>query len=264
MAASEPDQLVLDDELFILYTRFNSGVNTNDLDKNTLYALLSRLKLPYKYGPEQVLRCRDELPESFMAEIAPQILAGGTTGQTLEDMALQTIHRVILTTKSNTFPYVHIRSPKLDTNFSITVPANSPRTELQNHIRSLLQGATCIHIYDQYLHGAIDRGSFSLQSLLPDTSIKIFCHDMPQIKKGKKATKKLHKKVRPNFFTLRAHCAQHQIANPLTFASHSYEDMHDRYLIIEYPTHSYEIILSSGFEYLFSDKKEITCVFRKK
>lgn len=40
--------------------------------------------------------------------------------------------------------------------------------------------------------------------------------------------------------------------------------MHDRYLIIEYPTHSYEIILSSGFEYLFSDRKEITCVFRKK
>lgn len=264
MAASEPDQLVLDDDLFILYSRFSSGATVDELDKETLVALLSRLKLPYKYGPEQVLRCKDELPESFMAEIAPRILAGGTTGQTLEDMALQTVHRVILTTKSNTFPYVNIRSQKLDAHFSITVPAGSPRTELQNHIRSLLQGATCIHIYDQYLYGAIDRNNFSLQSLLPDTSIKILCHDMPQLKQGGKPKNKLRKKVRPNFFTLRDHCARHQITNPLTFASHSYQDMHDRYLIIEYPTHSYEIILSSGFEYLFSDKKEITCVFRKK
>lgn len=256
MAVNMLYQLVLDDELFILYTCFKYGAIIDDSDRDTLIALLSRLKLPYKYGPDQIIRCKSELPQSFIKdESTSRILAGGPTGQTLEDMALQTVHRVILTKKSKDFPYVNILSQKVDTHFSITVPACSPRTELQKHIRFLLQGATCIHIYDQYLYGAINRNNFSLQSLLPDTSIKIFCHDEPQNRYGK---------VQPNFSTLQTYCARHQIANTLAFTSHSYQDMHDRYLIIEYPAHSYEVILSSGFEYLFSDRKEITCVFRRK
>lgn len=54
------------------------------------------------------------------------------------------------------------------------------------------------------------------------------------------------------------------IENTVKHKLHSYTNMHDRYLIIEYPSYTYEVILSSGFEYLFSDAKEITCVFRKK
>ena len=63
---------------------------------------------------------------------------------------------------------------------------------------------------------------------------------------------------------LRNYLSKKHLQKKVIHAPHSYGTMHDRYLIIEYPTHSYEIILSSGFEYLFSDKKEITCVFRKK
>lgn len=264
MAAREPDQLVLDDELFILYTRFTSGVSVDKLDTKTLFSLLSRLKLPHACSADQIIRCKGELPERFLSETAPQILAGGTTGQTLEDLARQTVHRIILSHKENALPYVNIFSRKLDADFSITVPAGSPRTELQTHIRTLLHGANSIHIYDQFLHGAIDRNNFSLQSLLPDTSIRIFCHDVSAIGQKERPTRKLRKKVRPNFFTLRDYCTRHKIANPLAFACSSYADMHDRYLIIEYPSYTYEVILSSGFEFLFSDAKEITCVFRKK
>jgi hypothetical protein len=38
-----------------------------------------------------------------------------------------------------------------------------------------------------------------------------------------------------------------------------YQGRHDRYLVID---NAMEIMLSSGFDYLWNDNKEITCVFR--
>lgn len=263
MTAIKVDQLVLDDELFILFERYNADVNVDELDKTSLFLLLSKIRLPYKYSADQVFRCYKHLPDSFQRMTGAAILAAGTTDESLKETALRTVHRIILSKKYNTLPFVNIASEKFCSDFSITVKPGEPRTEIQAHIKELLKGAESIHIYDQYLHSAIDRNNFDISLLIPNPSIKIFCHDMKKMPKNLK-TKKLKKKFRPNYYALKHHCTQCRCHNDVCYAFHSYDKMHDRYLIIDHKKYSYQVVLSSGFEYLFSDKKEITCVFRKR
>lgn len=251
MAGSDPDQLVLDDALFILYSRFNSGVDINTLDKNTkndLFALLSKIKLPIALNAEQIRRCYTKLPDSLHDGVLEGIAATGAV-ESLEDTALDTVHGVILTLGKTSMPYVDIHDQTVDTNFSITIAAGQSRSLLVQHIARLASNAISLHIYDRYLFNGIRTGVTAFETLLNKTTAEIICHDG----KGKAC-----------FKALQSYLAGKNISNPVKYALHLYQDMHDRYLIIEYPTHSYEIILSSGFEYLFSDRKEITCVFRRK
>jgi hypothetical protein len=44
---------------------------------------------------------------------------------------------------------------------------------------------------------------------------------------------------------------------------YSKDKNHDRYLLITTPNGSYEVMLSSGFIYLWKQNKEITCVIRE-
>lgn len=248
MAASNPDQLVLDDSLFILYMWFNSGIDVNTLHKNTrknLFTLLSKIKFPVAFNTDQIRRHKKFLRKILPAETLTGMLAAGSAG-TLEDTALDTVHGIILTRKTTNLPYVNIHDPDIDTNFSITVTAGQSRNSLVQHIAKLANKAIKLHLYDKYLDSKFKKISFV--DLLQYTSAEIVCHD---------AQKNMEK-------ALRSYLAGKNITNKISSAYHNYKDMHDRYLIIEYPTYSYEIILSSGFEYLFSDKKEITCVFRKK
>lgn len=248
MAASNPDQLVLDDSLFILYMWFNSGMDVNTLHKNTrknLFAVLSKIKLPVAFNTDQIRRHKKFLRKILPAETLTGMLAAGSAG-TLEDTALDTVHGIILTRKTTNLPYVNIHDPDIDTNFSITVTAGQSRNSIVHHIAKLAKKAIKLHLYDKYLDSKFKKIPFV--DLLQYTSADIVCHG-----ENKKMARELRK-----------YLARNHVQKTVIHVSHSYHTMHDRYLIIEYPTHSYEIILSSGFEYLFSDRKEITCVFRKK
>lgn len=106
MAASEPDQLVLDDALFILYMWINSGVNINTLHKNAKknsFALLSKIKLPIAFNTAQIKRCQKFVSKIVPVEILTGMLATGSAGS-LEDTALDTVHGIILTQKKTNIP----------------------------------------------------------------------------------------------------------------------------------------------------------------
>lgn len=251
MAAREPDQLVLDDELFILYTRFNSGMDAEDLDKETkknLFALLSKIKLPVARNASQIKRCYTQLPESLRDGALEAIMASGTE-KNLEDSAIDTVHGVILTTKETNIPYINIHDKDIDANFSISFAAGQQRDNLIRHIRRLASTACKLHVFDKYLYDGIKRHNVHFEKLLPNKHIEVVCHDG------------INKR---SFSALKHDMKNKNVENSVRHMLHSYTNMHDRYLIIEYPSYTYEVILSSGFEFLFSDAKEITCVFRKK
>lgn len=256
----EVSKLVLSDELLVLFERFKANGLTSSVDKKSLIRLLSRIKLNYLTNIQQVQRCQGKLPQEFVADVMPALLAQDVKGESLESLALKTVHRVILTEEQKSLPYVNINCPKFDTNFSITCKKDSSRSELISHLRMLIGGARRVHIIDKYLHKALKSGRCLLEQLLPGDDVEICCHDTRSCRKRKGAARE----YRPAFTQIINRLRQFGLKNSVVFKYQNYKRIHDRYLIIEYGTHAYQVIFSSGFEYVFNDKKEITCVFMEK
>ncbi|KAF5044009.1 hypothetical protein DSECCO2_496290 [anaerobic digester metagenome] len=252
MSEACPYKLVLDNRLLILFERFKDGGFKEELDNQKIIKLLSRIKLPYITNAKQVEECRAELPIEFYESIQPGLIAAATPEQTLEDLAQLTSHRVILTERPGQFPYIDINSQTFDSNFSMTCHAFSARTELLAHIKHLIENAIRVHIIDQHLHEAIGRGNCSIENLISDPSIEIVCHDSPN-----------ERGTQNNFICLKKYFKSKKLNNKVTLKNVNFCNIHDRYLEIEHSTHKYKILLSSGFEYLFCTKKEITCVFKE-
>lgn len=245
------EQLVLDDAMLILFERFRAGAGVDDLACSTLFALMGKLKLPYKTNPDQIQRCRDKLPEVFLKEIAPSFFAGDAPNESLEDMAMHTLYKIILTDKEARLPFVNIFSERFSNDFNIYLKKNEPRDELHEYIKSCLVGSNKIIITDRYLENALDRGYCNLEKMIPDDSIEIVCNE--HISENQKF---------PASAKLRSYMLQY-CRNKISSKSYNFDNIHDRYITIEYPNYKYQIICSSGIEYLFCDQKEITCIFRK-
>lgn len=251
-------KLVLSDELLVLFERFKASGLTSSVDKKLLIRLLSRIKLNYLTNIQQIQRCQDNLPTEFVADVVPALLAQNVKGESLESLALKTVHRVILTEEQKNLPYVNINCAKFDTNFSITCKKNSSRSELISHLKMLIGGAQRVHIIDKYLHNALKNGRCLLEQLIPGNDVEICCHDTKSCRKRKKGAAR---EYRPAYTQTVNRLRQFGLKNSVVFKLQNYKRIHDRYLIIEYGTHTYQVIFSSGFEYIFNDKKEITCVF---
>ena len=245
-------KLALDNRLLILYERFRYGGFKEGIDNKKIIKLLSRIKLPYITNAKQIEACKAELPAAFYESIQPGLVASATPGQTLEDLAQLTLHRIILTDTAKRFPYANIDSSTFDANFSMTCHAAGSRDELLSHIKHLIDKSIRVHIIDLYLHEAIARGNCSIETLFSDPSIEIVCHDIPK-KRG----------LPKNFTSLNSYLKSKKLKNKVILRNVNFDKIHDRYLEIEHDTHKYKILLSSGFEYLFCSKKEITCIFKE-
>lgn len=252
MSGTCPYKLVLDNRLLILFERFKDGGFKEEIDNQKVIRLLSRIKLPYITNATQVEACKAELPTEFYESVQPGLVASATPGQTLEDLAQLTLHRIILTDTAKRFPYTNIDSSTFDANFSMTCHAAGPRDELLSHIKHLVDKAIRIHIIDIYLHEAITRGNCNIETLFSDPAMEIVCYDIPK-KRG----------LPVNYRSLSSYLKSKKVTNKVIPKNINFDNMHDRYLEIEHSTHKYKILLSSGFEYLFCTKKEITCVFKE-
>lgn len=248
---SDMDQLVLDDEMMILFENFRSGNILSDRDRNKIITLIGKLKLPYKTNADQIIRCCNKLPKNFIDDRGSAILANGTTGESLADMARHTLYKIILTDGKDNLPFINISSKTFCTDFNIYLKKGESRNNLHEYIKRCTFGATKIHIFDRYLGDAIDRGNCNIENLILDNSIEIICYEHISTAHQYPISTKL-----------RNHISKY-CKNKISSKQHNFNNIHDRYMTIEYPTYKYQIILSSGFEYLFCDKKEITCVFRK-
>lgn len=240
-----PHKIVLDDDLFIIYQKLLAGEQT---DSRIAKALLGALQPDIAIDKSQVMRCKERLPETFKnSSLVVTLLQCDCKEKTLEELAQESVHKLILTydqAKENTPYYYCIKTQKpFTTTYTLTCKANNCRDSLLEHLRYLCSDATEILLRDQYLENFPEVYQF-----LPDKELKIYCTEPHSGDTIRKAIKD-HPKSSSRW--------------DIRLDKGNFTNIHDRYLRITYPTHKYEVILSSGFEYLFSTKKEITCIFHE-
>ncbi|MDR1759424.1 MAG: hypothetical protein LBR60_02730 [Fibrobacter sp.] len=228
-------QIVLQDDLLNAYYQFKQG-NAYDT------MLISRLLTYYK--PH--LTCVAQLRRIGMEDSAlyQQLTASGWVNLNNEELAQQTSLKLILSSDQSDFPYVNILGfDSIEPNYTGTFK-NKSRQKAIDHLKTLCQNAKSIYIYDPHLAKYQDRSNQAVMQgifdLLPMRQILLFSEKDAFLQ----CTKSSWKKKNPQ----------------LTFKNSSiYKDMHDRYLIIDQKV---EVILSSGFDYLFDESRDFTYVVR--
>jgi len=174
-----------------------------------------------------------------------QLLQNGYTTQTLEILAKQTLFQVILDIDRSDYPYLCISKDKIENNFTSSYDKDEIRVKAHKHIKQLLENAKNIFVYDKYIgsHWTITKELF--EELIPKKNLTIFYTDNHFTQKNKTDIKQICKLWKIKEDTLQ----------------NNHNNLHDRYLIID---NKIEIILTSGFEYLFDDNKEFTYILKEK
>ncbi len=224
--------LVLSDELLEEYLKFKDN---NKYNKDIIEKLLHYYKPVYITNISQYERIKHEIKPDLKKALS----ANRLTNQSLEELALKTKYKIILSSKRSDFPYVNINHDNIENNFTGTFLRSESRSKAIEHIKSLSYAAKkSILVYDRYFYNKEDNADI-LINLLPRKKLEIiYQHNSfsePQINK------------------LKSQCAE------WTFRDDNFTDNHDRYLIID---DNVEIILTSGFSYLSDFTKEITYIVR--
>lgn len=230
--------VILSDDLLKMYYSFKQGNQCDD--QNLLESFFSCYQAPFLTNVEQLKRIGYD--EKLFPQLFQQLSAQGLVCQTLEDLAKLTVYKLILNSNYSQFPYVNVLQDKVVNNYSLSFKIGENRDKVKEIIKALCEDAKFILIYDKYFcnnwrytedffHSIVPKKELTIlhdQHLLAKTSEIKFIFNNWKIKQDQKNTLK---------------------------------NSHDRYLLID---NSIEIILSSGFLYLFSEDKDLTCVIRKK
>lgn len=238
--------LVIDDDLGeeLCNFRSNRSYNVHIVEKILHY---------YKNYP--IFTKSDLLKKYYDDSILNAILSNVTTrlnidNSSVEDIAKHTIYKVVLCndkSKKDTIPYIYIGGDRIENNFTATFFKNEPRQKALEHLKSLLENANYIFVYDKFITTHWD-------------SFKLFCENvLPK----KRLT--MHYPSQQN-----RHFKSNEIKEICTYwtcsiadnrySNYSYEDTHDRYLIID---GKIEVILTSGIDNLMDDSKDFTYIIRK-
>ena len=172
---------------------------------------------------------------------------GGFTNQNLDELANKTDYKMILCTDRTDFPYINILSSDHQEPINSCIVGCYHRTvsrdKAKRHIKSLCRDACKIYLFDKYLSGggnSID----ALKSILPvgHKKVEIFYypgHINP-----------------PDIAKLQAYNGTWDFVADTNILANSH---HDRYIIID---NKMEIVLTSGFEFIESDAKELSYIVR--
>lgn len=175
----------------------------------------------------------------------------------LESICKSTIYKIILSSQKNVnFPYVSIYGDEIESNFTATFFRNESRQKALEHLRSLLESARYIFIYDLYL--ADNWASFIsfAQKCFPQ---KLSIFYPKEIDSNNNANPKIPKLTQQQ-------CSQIiQVGQSLwSFKPdrnhQGFNNLHDRYLIID---NKIEIIFTSGIHHLINIDKDFTYIVRQ-
>jgi len=230
--------LVLSDDLLKEYYAFkhNKGGDSSDIE-----ALLSFYK-PHITNIAQLKRIG-----ITKKPILNRLLASGRTHQThtLLELADITKYKIILDKKRTDYPYVSISKDEIENNFSATYYKNQPRYKAREHIKALLKNAQHIFLYDKYFsnnwNSCNSYKNFFIE-LVPKKKLTIWYSDNHLVSIESKI-KTIHKDWLIKKDSI----------------NKNHRDLHDRYIIID---SKIEIILTSGFDYLFDESKDFTYIIR--
>lgn len=257
---STAHKLVLSDKLFTIFENFRSKGVDISIDKDIYFNLFSRIKLPYLTNAKQIVRCESQLPKEIVDDLLPYHLNMSIKDETLEELSIRTVHRVILSDNEDKIPFININTPKIDTYYAMTCKAGEPRDEMIKHIKNLCSESKCISFIDKHLYKAIVRGACRFEEILPASGADIVCYAELFFFSKQNTTRN---KFKRNFNALKSYFTNLGILRHFRIKTKSYSGIHDRYILIDCDSYKYKVILSSGFDNLFNIKKEITCIFQE-
>ncbi|MGL4449414.1 MAG: hypothetical protein ACRCZA_12215 [Shewanella sp.] len=219
--------------------------------------LMKIISLPYKTNKRQLLEAQASgLSSSVFERLMPQLQHQADRNDSLELLASKTSLKVILTENENaTLPYVHYRSEFMTNQITITLTPAESRENLIKYLQILCSSANKITICDNYFAQGWNNTQGLFHTILPRNKLMIAFVETPDVLVG---VIKNSSKVTDNFVTS---------IYPEWEATMSdlYSGSHDRYLLIESPQGTIEVMISSGFEHIWKpNPKEITCVISEK
>lgn len=231
-------QIAIDDDLLKDFYLFKQG---KPCDTKRVMQLLSY------YKPH--LTCVDQLKRIGVndASLLAQLASSDWIHQSIEELAQCTNLKLILTANASDYPYVNVAGgDAIEPNYTGTFK-NVPRSKAILHLKALCQNASSIYIYDPFLKKYQERSTQTIMdgifSLLPRNAITLYCDESSFSQATKSEWKRKNNQL--NFRNVDTNS--------------SYKGLHDRYLVID---RKVEIILSSGFDYLFDVQGDFTYVVR--
>lgn len=245
-------EIVLCDSLLKLYLDFKNGNSFNTKEKKTLEQLLAYYK-PHQTNKDQYDRIKVQMDSALEA----QLQAAGFNGLNERDLAKKTKLKLILTDAKSAYayPYVNIDGcDSLKMNFTGTFK-QKPRSKCIAHLTALCENARNVTIYDKYLCDPQ-----KINSGLLDQVFHLL---------GNNAKANIEVLLSPTYFSnhyaaAKAWWTQKKVNYPGLTATFNQVDpsanFHDRYMKISSPTGTIEVLLSSGFDYLFQSAKDFTYV----
>ena len=196
--------MVLDHKLFVEYYNFKCGKNH---DRELVGKILSYYHNDFLTNIGQYEHNRIDIGRNIRSVLTQN----GLTHQNLEELAVLTTYKIILTDGRTHFPYVNIDEGRFQPALTTFYEGDAERAAALDYLKNLCQGAKkSIFSYDKI--DAVHRAELQRT------------HDKLMFK---------------NIGDVPPH--------------------HDRYLIID---DSIEVVLTSGFEYLQNQRKEISLVIR--
>lgn len=225
--------MVLDHSLFVEYTKFQRGEGCN---RSLVNKILSYYHNDFLTNVGQYQHNGIDIPRNLKSGL----VHSGLKYQTLPELAALTTYKIILTEGRTNYPYVNLNEGRFCPAISSFYAGDEERQTALDYLKNLCGSAKkSILLYDKYINTAHNVGEL-LREILPNKEVKvIFSFDKIDVNHRNELLK-THPKMS---FKDIGNVPQH----------------HDRYLIID---DSIEVVLTSGFEYLQNQRKEISLVIR--
>ena len=225
--------IVLSDELFKQYYDFKSKQN---FDEKKVKAMLHYFKDMLYTNLRQYEQHGIE-PEN--KSLKNQLVHNSNKRKSVEELAKETIYKIVLTTDKDTFPYVNVllETDKIENCLYGGYDNGENRTKAIEHIRAVCEDARKIVVYDNYFDQVANNAD-TLIDLLPKHKLNLHCYKMTAAQETK--LKAAH-------------------ADWTVISETRDEKKHDRYLVVD---DSVEILLSSGFDHLANLNKDFAYVVR--
>jgi hypothetical protein len=226
-------QIVMEDDLLLNYFQFKNNRNEN-------LELTERLFTYYKPFLTNISQLdRINFGDDSLRQ---QLASKGYISQTVEELVRDTSLKIILSNSKKSYPYIDINNDKIEVNYTGTFKKNESRTKCIEHLKELCGNAKNILLCDNYLGDNMDILEKVFDLFPNEISIDYeFSNSLDQSFVSKWKQKKNLKKIAENKNT-------------------KYKNLHDRYLLID---SKIEVILTSGFDYLFNNGKELTYIVRE-
>lgn len=225
--------MVLDHSLFVEYQKYVRG---EAFDRKLVNKILSYYHNDFLTNVGQYEHNGIVITRNYRSSLA----SSGLTNQTLAELAKLTTYKIVLTEGRTNFPYVNIDEGRFTPAITTFYKGDEGRIDAKDYLKNLCMGAKkSILLYDGYINVAHDLDGL-LKHILPNSKIQfIFSFNKIDVTHRNEL-----QRTHPNLvFKDLGEVAKH----------------HDRYLIID---DTIEVVLTSGFEYLQNQKKEVSLVIR--